>query len=607
MASKRDERPAPRRRGATDAIPESPNPIDIAMAATASGKPLPEIARRVLEEQAELLHAQRVELKLRHIGEVVRAALWAILAILAFAFFALVLAMVVRASRSDALIVERFRVPPALEARGQSGEVVATQVLDRLAQMEEQSDSIRAAKTYGNNWGDELKIDIPNTSATAEQLWRLLRGWLGKETRISGEITQTPDGLVLTTRVGSKPGQRFVSKAGNMDELTLKGAEYIYRHTQPYRYAVYVSRDPERQGEWRTVLEQLSTNPSPDERKWAFNGLNRVADSQGNLPAALHYAQRALAIDPNMYVANTNLAFALLGLGREQEATDAFARIETLSIPDEYDADLLASNRCADRALLGSLTMDVRMVEQGATCMRASPRAGYSDFGLIAQANADVLRHDPRRIGALRTSAFRWSPPVIANALATEARLRAAMLAGPSPALDAAYQAFSKASQERAAASPVDRGLLPVFDWPLQAEALAILGRTAEAQALIEKTPANCYTCVRMRGLIAKRMGDRAAAQRWFLEAAKQGPRLPQAYLDWGRLLLENGRLDSAEVKIRRAAELAPNWADPPKYWGDLLAARGERHAALAKYDAALQLAPNWKELRQARDRLARS
>ena len=74
MASKREEKAAPRRRSAREALPESPNPVDIAMAAAASGKPLPDIARRVLEEQAELLHAQRIELKLRHIGEVVRAS-----------------------------------------------------------------------------------------------------------------------------------------------------------------------------------------------------------------------------------------------------------------------------------------------------------------------------------------------------------------------------------------------------------------------------------------------------------------------------------------------------------------------------------------------------
>ncbi len=605
LASKREDKAAPRKRSAREALPESPNPTDIAMAAAASGKPLPDIARRVLEEQAELLHAQRIELKLRHVGEIVRAALWAILAIVAFVFLALIVSLVVRAARSDALIVESFRVPPALAARGMSGEVVATQVLDRLAQMEAQSDSIRAAKTYGNNWGDELKIDIPNTSATAEQLWRLLRGWLGKETRISGEITQTPEGLVLTTRVGAKAGQSFASKSGSVDELTKWGAEHIYKSTQPYRYAVYVSRDEGRQNEWRQVLEELSTDPSPDERKWAFNGLNRLADSQGNLHAALYFARRSLAIDPNMYVAHTNQAFALLGLGREQEAADAFRSIESVVVSDEFDPEMTGANRCADRAVLGSVTMDIPMVDKAAECMRSSRRPGYADFALIAKANADVLRHDGERARTIRPTSFRWYPPFIAQAVATEAHMRAAMLSGASPQLNAAYEAYAKASTERAAVSPADRAILPTFDWPLQAEALAILGRTEQAQALIARTPLHCYSCLRVRGLVAKAAGDRAGAQRWFFEAAKQGPRLAPAFLDWGRLLLDNRRYATAEPKIRRAAELAPNWSDPLKFWGDLLAAQGQHAEALEKYDAALKLAPKWQELKAARARVA--
>lgn len=58
-------------------------------------------------------------------------------------------------------------------------------------------------------------------------------------------------------------------------------------------------------------------------------------------------------------------------------------------------------------------------------------------------------------------------------------------------------------------------------------------------------------------------------------------------------------------MKLRNAAKLAPNWADPLKYLGDALGGEGKRDQALAKYDAALKLAPDWQELRQARARLA--
>lgn len=605
MASKREEKAAPRKRSAREALPESPNPTDIAMAAAASGKPLPDIARRVLEEQADLLHAQRIELKLRHVGEVVRAALWAILAIVAFAFLALLVTLFVRAARSDALVVESFRVPPFLAARGMSGDVVATQVLDRLAAMEDQSASIRAAKTYGNNWGDELKIDIPNTSATADQLWRLLRAWLGKETRISGEVTQTPEGLVLTTRVGTAPGSRFVSKAGDIQELTRKGAEHIYRNTQPYRFGVYVSRDPERQDEWRAAMENLASDPSPDERKWALNGLNRVADSQGKMEAALYFARRALAIDPDMYVARSNAAFALSALGRDQEAADLYRDLETLKISDEYVPEMVHSNRCADRALLGFLIIDPVMIEAAAVCMRNSSRPGYSDFGLQAKAYGDVLRHDATLALAIRPTSMRLLPPLFAAGIAAEANLRGAMLTGDLRNLDAAYRRFSDASARRSEANPADRAIQRTFDWPLQAEALVIMGRTVDAKALIADTPLDCYSCLRVRGLIARAEGRPIEAQRWFQRAAQQGPRLAPAFLEWGKLLLDGRRFGSAEVKLREAARHAPNWADPLKFWGDLLAVRGKRDEALEKYDAALKLAPKWQELKAARARVA--
>src|SRR5215207_5619191 len=190
-----------RRKTVRGTVPDTPDPVDIAMAAAASGKPLPEAARSVLEKharlidcQARLTNAQCAELRLRKIGEGVRAALWAILAILAFALLALIVAVIVRAARSDALVVQSFEVPAALQARGLTSKVVAIKVLDRLATMQEQTQSIRAASTYANNWENDLSIDIPNTGTTTDDIWKLLRGWLGKETRISGEVSETGEG-----------------------------------------------------------------------------------------------------------------------------------------------------------------------------------------------------------------------------------------------------------------------------------------------------------------------------------------------------------------------------------------------------------------------------
>src|SRR5437868_3561162 len=115
-ASKRTRKPS------REDIPVTPNPIDIAMVAAVSGKPLPDIARRVLEEEARLIRAQCTELRLREVGERVRAALWAILALAALVIVGLIVTVVVKAARSDALVVESFRVPPAMASQGLTGE-----------------------------------------------------------------------------------------------------------------------------------------------------------------------------------------------------------------------------------------------------------------------------------------------------------------------------------------------------------------------------------------------------------------------------------------------------------------------------------------------------
>lgn len=274
----------PRKPGKDD-CPDTPDAIDIAMAVAVSGKPLPDVARSLLEEQAHLIHAQWQELHMRRVGEVVRAALWAILAVAALALVGLIVAILIRASRSDTLVVESFRVPPGMATQGLSGEVVAKEVLDKVAQFDQSTESARSPTSYDNNWGDDLKIDIPQTGATVDQVWKLLRGWLGTETRISGEVIETKEGLALTTRVGSTPGQRFVSTTNDLDSLVSQGAVAIYENTQPYRSAIYLLRNG-REAEGRAILQKLSSDPSPRERKWAFVGLAWDARNAGRMNEA---------------------------------------------------------------------------------------------------------------------------------------------------------------------------------------------------------------------------------------------------------------------------------------------------------------------------------
>jgi len=596
-----------RRKPAAERMPETPNAVDIAMHAVASGKPLPDVARRLLEEQSELVHAQCSEIRTRQVGERVRAALWAVLAIAAAAIVVLIGVMLVQAARTDALVVQSFRVPPAMQSRGLTGEVVATQLLDKLAEMQEASESTRAASSYANNWENDLKIDIPNTGATAEQVWKLLRGWLGKETRISGEVIETKEGLALTARVGSQPGKRFVNKDGDLDALIAKGADLIYARTQPYRHAVYLMKQPDGKAERMASLQQLTGNESPMERKWAYNGLSVSLRREGDFRGAIAMAQKALAIDAAMIPAVGNLGSAHGLLGHDQQLVDLYRLWPTLAVSKEYDARIVAANECQQRSELGPAMRDPVLVDQAGDCLEES-NSSMAVWAQPARVDAALLRNDPRPALAYDPKPVAGSSPEESGFEKIRYRLNGEFIRGPSPALAKAlddYRAARAKLLADPAGGPYYAATLPVFSWPYEAQVLAKLGRIGEAASMIGRTPLDCYDCVRTRGVVAEARGDRRGAQLWYLAAAKLGPRLPAAFEDWGRLLARAGRYASAEVKLREAVRLAPNWADPLKDWGDMLAAQGKRDAALAKYDAALKLAPNWDALRQVRGKIA--
>jgi Flp pilus assembly protein TadD len=92
---------------------------------------------------------------------------------------------------------------------------------------------------------------------------------------------------------------------------------------------------------------------------------------------------------------------------------------------------------------------------------------------------------------------------------------------------------------------------------------------------------------------------------RWFAEAIKPGPSLPQAYVDRGSAYLQWGDTAGAQADATKATHLSPHHADAWKLWGDVLAKQGHGKEALAKYDEALKYAPNWKQLQEAREAAA--
>jgi tetratricopeptide (TPR) repeat protein len=130
-------------------------------------------------------------------------------------------------------------------------------------------------------------------------------------------------------------------------------------------------------------------------------------------------------------------------------------------------------------------------------------------------------------------------------------------------------------------------------------------GHPDRADAVL-KTAGKYVDCYRFRGDMLDHRGDWAGAQKAYADAVALAPDLPAAYYSWGVALARHGDFNGAIGKLKDANRRGPHWADPLKAWGDVLVRHGKAKVALAKYDEALTYAPNWKQLKEAREAVAK-
>ena len=132
---------------------------------------------------------------------------------------------------------------------------------------------------------------------------------------------------------------------------------------------------------------------------------------------------------------------------------------------------------------------------------------------------------------------------------------------------------------------------------PFKAYALALSGNIAAARRRIAETPDDCIQCLRMRGRIEMLARDWRGGAGWFARAIGLAPSLPQAYCDWGAMLLAKGDVAAAIDKFVQAHGRSPHFADPLEMWGEALIAQNRSDLALGKFEEAARGAPRWGRL----------
>ncbi len=572
-------------------------------------------AREYLRKQSRLADLQIADLeredrlrhwslRVHHISDVIKVMFEVTAVLIALAVIVMIAAAIWSAAHDDSVVIDAFRVPADIAQRGMSGDVVANQFLDRLAQLQAQTDSSRAPGTYASDWGSEIKVDIPNTGVSIGEAYRYLAGWLGHQTHISGEVWRTEGGIALTIRTNSNSSLQFEGRERDLGLLLMRAAESVYGQTQPYRYAVYLTTHG-RGAEEERILRSLALDGPESEKPWAYTLWAFSATGAGDDAEALRRSRQAVALGPDLPLALADLAGLEAWAGHDERELQMLRA--TRRALDGRGAALIIPRA----ATVIGIQSDANIAEEIGDFREAlavyEKLASVPDFegsrsvARIMGASDAAIGHDiprsRRLLGANRdadqaakaTTGYGWQLP---NFRFAQFEQFAAVGDWKSARAD-----IDAALATPDATKPGGRAFLRAEAWPFLALAEAKTGHLDAARREIERTPLDCYLCLRVRGQMDGLEKNWNGGAYWFARAAAAAPSIPFAYADWGAMLLAKHDLDGAIAKFEIAHQKGPHFADPLEMWGEALIAKSRSDLAVAKFEEAAKYAPNWGRL----------
>ncbi len=632
--------------GGEDEQPESEAPQSFAgadafaaaIAARLSGSD-PGVARKTevfLEKQARLLDMQAQHLEDEHTSRLthlrltvgaakrkryadyMRNALYTCIALLVVGVLLAAVRMTVEAMSDHGLVVEDFTVPSDLAARGVTSQALAEDLASRVAAIRAfaNSHSLTYSSDVRADQASVLKVQIPETGVSVDELERFLHRWLGHQTVVNGELLEGADGSIsLLLHVAGADPIVVSGSSADLNGLLQTAAEKAFAVFDPVNDVIYLANTGRRAEAYDSALRYVhSASLAALSSRDRANAYSLVGSTDPNARRGLSSELIAIDTDPRLMVGWYAASQTSAELGHDETAVD-FARKwigtqrqdQPASEQDAYGWMIAWGHRYIDQhtgdfaALRDDFQIfdrhpDVQFTDRYAE--RATVAALLHDEAAARQELALALAAGPADSTVLQA---RWDVSSAARdwpqALDTAKALVAAIEAQKSAAL--------KSDPQRPEfAAPYDLALTAQC-YPLLAYAEAMTGDTASATTLIAQTPTDCYLCVRTRAKVAAAAGDAATADRWFAEAVRQAPDLPSAYYEWGEALFARGDLTGAAREFSLAHAKGPHFADPLKAWGDVLVKQGHFEQALAKYDEALKYASNWTALRAARNAAA--
>ncbi len=260
-----------------------------------------------------------------------------LLAALLLLFFA---AVVLPELLRPVVLVDPLSVPKLLEEQGLTGQVVAAEVADRIASMEEAVETLAPKDQLRLSSDSSVPdVEVPETKLSVRSVVQLLQVFLHRQPpHIHADIVCLMPGCAGAgpAASGDAPSERleviyrfsdgkalFVHKrfrAIDVDDAVAKLSKLVLSQVNPYvmgRYADEIDHDPAAAVQ---ILESCARNKDCTLRGWAFNKWGNVLSDQGKMDEAIAKYQKAIELDPKGVFPYDNWGRALLLQGKLDEA-----------------------------------------------------------------------------------------------------------------------------------------------------------------------------------------------------------------------------------------------------------------------------------------------
>ena len=222
------------------------------------------------------------------------------------------------------------------------------------------SKSSRAVQSYANNWGNNIKVEIPETGVSIGELADFLREWLGHDTHITARFS-APGRHRRHGPHRRRGGATLYRHGKRPRRLMQKAAEHFLKRPSLIAMPIIWTATMTRRG-WRSALPRqpqctrLIAGDDTKERAWAWNGLGTIAANfhRDNRESATDY-RKAIATVPDFTIGYFALGARDLALNRAESTIADYRTAIPLLHRDKVPTSIPAIWKMHVRLLMRSL------------------------------------------------------------------------------------------------------------------------------------------------------------------------------------------------------------------------------------------------------------